>query len=169
MVGGNFEIYQKIEPLLKAIACKDGYAYVGPSGAGHYVKMIHNGIEYGLLEAYAEGFHLLREGDYNDLDLEQISKLWLHGAVIRSWLLELAHDVFKEDQYFGSVDGKIQEGGTGAWTVENAHKNEIPVPVIEASLKARAESRKTGGNFATKLIQMLRNAFGGHSIQRKPY
>ncbi len=100
---------------------------------------------------------------------KQISKLWLHGAVIRSWLLELAHDVFKEDQNFASVDGKIQEGGTGAWTVENAHKNKIPVPVIEASLKVRAESRKTGGNFATKLIQMLRNAFGGHSVQRKPY
>lgn len=168
MVGGNFESYQKIEPLLKAVACKDGYAHVGPSGAGHYVKMIHNGIEYGMLQAYAEGFQLLREGDYADLDLEQIAQLWQNGAVIRSWLLELAKNVFKEDQNFASVDGKIQEGGTGLWTVENAKKNKVPVPVIEASLEVRAESRKTGGSFATKLIQMLRNAFGGHALVRKP-
>lgn len=167
MIGGDFKVFQKLEPLFKAIACKDGYAHVGPSGAGHYVKMIHNGIEYGLLEAYAEGFHLLRQGDYADLDLEQISKVWLHGAVIRSWLLELANGVFKEDQNLASIDGKIQEGGTGAWTVENAQKNKIPVPVIEASLKVRAESRKNGGNFATKLIQMLRNAFGGHKVEIK--
>ena len=169
MVGGDFASYQKIEPLLKIIACKDGSAHVGPSGAGHYVKMIHNGIEYGMLQAYAEGFHLLREGDYKDLDLEQIAQLWQHGAIIRSFLLELAVDVFKEDQNLASVDGKIQEGGTGAWTVENAKKNNIPVPVIEVSLQVRAESRKTGGNFASKLIQMLRNAFGGHAVERKPY
>ena len=169
MVGGNFESYQKIEPLLKIIATEGGCAHVGPSGAGHYVKMIHNGIEYGMLQAYAEGFHLLREGNYKDLDLEQIAQLWQHGAIIRSFLLELAVDVFKEDQNLGSIDGEIQEGGTGAWTVENAHKNNIPVPVIEASLHARAESRKSGGNFASKVIQMLRNAFGGHAVQRKPY
>ena len=169
MIGGDFKIYEKLIPLLQAIACKDGYAHVGPSGAGHYVKMIHNGIEYGMLQAYAEGFHLLREGDYADLDLQQISKLWQHGAVIRSFLLELAVDVFKEDQNFASIDGKIQEGGTGAWTVESAHKNNIPVPVIETSLKVRAESRTNGGNFATKLIQMLRNAFGGHAVQRTTY
>ncbi len=169
MLGGNLEAYKKIEPLLKAIAAKNGYAHVGPSGAGHYVKMIHNGIEYGMLQAYAEGFQLLREGDYADLDLEQIAQLWQNGAVIRSWLLELAKDVFKEDQMFASVDGKIQEGGTGLWTVENAKKNNVPVPVIEKSLEVRAESRKNGGNFATKLIQMLRNAFGGHRVERKPY
>ena len=169
MVGGDFASYQKIEPLLKVIATEGGCAHVGPSGAGHYVKMIHNGIEYGMLQAYAEGFHVLREGDYKDLDLQQIAQLWQHGAIIRSFLLELAVDVFKEDQNLASIDGKIQEGGTGAWTVENAHKNNIPVPVIEVSLQVRAESRKTGGNFASKLIQMLRNAFGGHSIVRKPY
>lgn len=169
MVGGNFEIYQKVEPLLKVIAMQSGCAHVGPSGAGHYVKMIHNGIEYGMLQAYAEGFHLLREGDYKDLDLAQIAQLWQHGAIIRSFLLELAVDVFKEDQHLAGVDGKIQEGGTGAWTVENAHKNKIPVPVIEKSLEVRAESRQSGGNFASKVIQMLRNAFGGHSIARKPY
>jgi len=167
MVGGDYHAYQAIEPLLKVIAMKDGYGYMGPSGAGHYVKMVHNGIEYGLLQAYAEGFDLLRNGDYKDLDLEKISRVWLHGAVIRSWLLELAHDIFKEDQMFGSVSGAIQEGGTGAWTVENAHKNKVLVPVIATSLEVREWSRKTGGNFATKLIALLRHAFGGHAVVRK--
>lgn len=167
MVGGDFAAYQKVEPLLKVIAAPRGYGYMGSSGAGHYVKMIHNGIEYGLLEAYAEGFHLLRDGTYKELDLEKISDVWLHGSVIRSWLLELAHDVFKQDQHLGSIDGKIQEGGTGLWTVENAHKNNVPVPVIEKSLEVRKESRETGGNFATKLIQMLRNQFGGHKVEIK--
>lgn len=167
MVGGDYAIYQKIEPLLKVLAPANGVGYMGPSGAGHYVKMIHNGIEYGLLEAYAEGFHLLREGTYKDLDLEKISKVWLHGSVIRSWLLELAHGVFKEDQNLGSIDGKIEEGGTGAWTSEDAHKNNIPVPVIDESLKVRKWSRETGGNFATKFIQMIRNAFGGHKLTKK--
>lgn len=167
MVGGDYHAYEKILPLLQTIACKGGVTHVGPSGAGHYVKMIHNGIEYGMLQAYAEGFHLLREGDYKDLDLEKIAHVWQHGAVVRSWLLDLAHDVFKHDQNLGSIDGKIQEGGTGAWNRENAKKNNIPVPVLEASLHARKESRKTGGNFATKLIQMIRHSFGGHKVEIK--
>lgn len=167
MVGGDYDAYKKIEPLLKVIATKEGVAYLGKSGAGHYVKMIHNGIEYGMLQAYAEGFHLLREGTYKDLDLYTIAHLWQHGAVIRSWLLELTEHVLKEDQNLADIDGKIQEGGTGLWTVQNAHENEIPVPVIEKSLEVRKESRKTGGNFATKLIQMIRNAFGGHHVIRK--
>lgn len=167
MVGGDLDAYKKIEPLLKGIATENGLAHVGPSGAGHYVKMIHNGIEYGMLQAYAEGFHLLREGDYKDLDLEQIANLWQHGAVVRSWLLDLTHDVFKEDQNLGSIDGKIQEGGTGAWNLENANKNNIPALVLEASLAARKESRETGGNFASKLIQMIRHGFGGHKVEIK--
>lgn len=168
MIGGDFASYQKIEPLLAVLAAKKGYGYMGPSGAGHYVKMIHNGIEYGMLQAYAEGFHLLREGSFKDLDLEKISDVWLHGSVIRSWLLELAHDVFKKDQMLGSIGGKIEEGGTGKWTVEAAHANNIPVPIIEKSLEVRQWSRTTGGNFATKVIQMLRNAFGGHKVEIKP-
>ncbi len=167
MVGGDYNAYKKIEPLLQVIATEHGCAHVGPSGAGHYVKMIHNGIEYGMLQAYAEGFHLLREGDYKDLDLQQIAHVWQHGAVVRSWLLDLAHDVFKQDQNFGSIDGKIQEGGTGAWNMENAKKNHIPAPVLEASLQARKESRETGGNFASKLIQMIRHGFGGHKVEIK--
>jgi 6-phosphogluconate dehydrogenase len=167
MVGGDLNAYKKILPLLQAIACNDGVAYVGPSGAGHYVKMIHNGIEYGMLQAYAEGFHLLREGDYKDLDLQKIAHVWQHGAVVRSWLLDLAHDVLKQDQNLGSIDGKIQEGGTGAWNMENAKKNNIPAPVLEASLLARKKSRETGGNFASKLIQMIRHGFGGHKVEIK--
>jgi 6-phosphogluconate dehydrogenase len=167
MVGGSYESYQKIEPLLKVLAPKNGAGYMGPSGAGHYVKMVHNGIEYGILQSYAEGFHLLREGSYKDLDLEKISDVWLHGSVIRSWLLELAHGVFKQDQMLGSIGGKIEEGGTGAWTLENAKQNKIPVPVIEKSLEVRRWSRESGGNFATKVIQMLRNAFGGHKVEIK--
>ena len=167
MVGGDYHAYEKILPLLRVIAPQDGVAHVGPSGAGHYVKMIHNGIEYGMLQAYAEGFHLLREGDYKDLDLEKIAHVWQHGAVVRSWLLDLAHDVFKQDQNLGSIDGKIQEGGTGAWNRENAKKNNIPAPALEASLLARKESRETGGNFASKLIQMIRHGFGGHKVEIK--
>lgn len=167
MVGGDYQAYEKILPLLQVIAAKDGLAHFGPSGAGHYVKMIHNGIEYGMLQAYAEGFQLLREGDYKDLDLEKIAKVWQHGAVIRSWVLDLAHEVFKEDQNLGSIDGAIQEGGTGAWNLENAKKNHVPVPALEASLQVRKESRKTGGNFATKLIQMIRHGFGGHKVEIK--
>ena len=167
MVGGDYAAYLKVEPLLKVIATKDGVAYLGKSGAGHYVKMVHNGIEYGMLQAYAEGFHLLREGSYKDLDLHKIARLWQHGAVIRSWLLELTENVLIQDQNLADIDGKIQEGGTGLWTVQNAHENKIPVSVIEKSLEVRKESRVSGGNYATKLIQMIRNAFGGHTLIRK--
>ena len=165
MVGGDYAAYEKLLPLLKVLAAPGGVGHVGPSGAGHYVKMIHNGIEYGMLQAYAEGFQLLREGDYKDLDLEEITRVWNHGAVIRSWLLELSHDVFKRDQFLANVRGTLQEGGTGQWTADNAHQHKIPVPVIEASLEVRKQSRKTGGNFATKVVAMLRNAFGGHAVE----
>lgn len=166
MIGGERTIYEKLIPFFQVIATKDGYGYMGPAGAGHYVKMIHNGIEYGLLEAYAEGFQLLREGTYKDLDLANITHVWSHGSVIRSWLLELSHDVFQKDQQLTSINGEIAEGGTGAWTVQTAKEDNIPVPVLATSLEVRAWSRKNGGNFATKVIAMLRNAFGGHSVKR---
>lgn len=168
MVGGDHAAYTKIEDLLKAIAAPGGYGYMGQSGTGHYVKMVHNGIEYAMLQAYAEGFQLLKEGSFKKehLDLEEISRLWNHGSVIRSWLLELAHNVFAHDQEFKNISGKIAEGGTGKWTVEDAHKNNVPVPTIEKSLEVRAWSRESGGNYATKVIQMLRNQFGGHEIKK---
>lgn len=166
MVGGSASAYGKALPYFLSLASSNGVAHVGPSGAGHYVKMVHNGIEYGLLQAYAEGFQLLKEGSLKNeqLDLKEISRLWNTSSVIRSFLLELAHNVFEKDQNFDDVSGALQEGGTGKWTVEEAHKTNIPVPVIEDSLAVRAWSRLTGGNYATKLIALLRNQFGGHAV-----
>lgn len=167
MVGGDAHAYARCERVFNAVAMPGGAALVGPCGAGHYVKMIHNGIEYGLLQAYGEGFHLLREGAYKNLDLAQISDLWMHGSVIRSWLLQLAHHKFTIDQHLQDIQGDIQEGGTGKWTVDAAHEYKIPMPVIEESLKIREWSRRTGGNFATKVVAILRNAFGGHAVTKK--
>jgi 6-phosphogluconate dehydrogenase len=141
---------------------------VGPSGTGHYVKMIHNGIEYGILQAYAEGFHLLKEGSYKDqLDLAAIANLWNHGSIIRSFILQLAHQVLQKDQNFTTVHGSIQELGTGQWTLKEAQESHIETPVLAQSLQVRAWSRATGGNYATKLIALLRNAFGGHLIKKR--
>jgi 6-phosphogluconate dehydrogenase len=128
--------------------------------------MVHNGIEYGLLQAYAEGFHLLKEGSYTDLDLDRIAQLWNTSAVIRSFILGLFGNIFMHDQELNTVIGSIAESGTGKWTVDDAHAHHIPVSVIETALKIRAQSRKTGGNFATKLVALLREQFGGHYVER---
>jgi len=167
MIGGKKEAYEKLVPLFTAIATPNGFAHCGPSGAGHYIKMVHNGIEYGLLQAYAEGFHLLKDGHYKDLDLEKISSVWQNGAVVRSWLLELIHEIFKKDQNFKNIVGKIQEGGTGRWTFEEAEKQNVAVPVIKESLKVRKQSREGQESYATKLIALIRNKFGGHAIEKK--
>lgn len=169
MVGGKQEAYEKVESVLFSVAMSGGCAHVGPSGAGHYVKMVHNGIEYGLLQAYAEGFHLLKEGEFKDaqLNLEHIAQLWNHGSVIRSWILDLVYDVMKEDQDLNDIAGNVAATGMGQWTVERAHESDIPVPVIEKSLDVRTWSEKTGGNYATKIVAMLRNKFGGHSVTKK--
>lgn len=169
MVGGDEAAYKKIKQLLDAIAVPNGVAHVGPSGAGHYVKMIHNGIEYGMLQAYAEGFQILRDGSFKkeSLNLEQISGLWNTSSIIRSYLLGLAHEVFKEDQEFETISGEIAEGGTGKWTMQEAKKNTIPAPVLEQSLAVRSWSRESGGNYATKLIALVRNKFGGHAVGKK--
>ena len=169
MVGGDEASYIKIHPLLEAIAASGAVGLVGPSGAGHYIKMVHNGIEYGLLQAYAEGFQLIKEGSFKNYnpDLEQISRIWNNGAVIRSWILDLAHTIFEQDQEFHKISGRIGQNGTGKWCVENADENNIPVPVIQAALKVRALSEQTGGNYATKLVALLRHAFGGHPLGNK--
>jgi len=166
MVGGNKKAYDMIESLLQAVATPGGFAYVGPSGAGHYVKMVHNGIEYGLLQAYAEGFDLLKNGEFKSehLDLEKIAALWNHGSVIRSWILELVQNIMKEDQDLADIKGNVASTGMGLWTVEQAYKSDVSVPVIEAALAAREWSEETGGNYATKIVAMLRNQFGGHSV-----
>ncbi len=164
MVGGTHESYIKCEPVLRALAAKNGHAHVGPAGAGHYVKMVHNGIEYALLQAYAEGFQILKEGHYKNLDLANIADLWNHGSIIRSWILTLTEEIFQQNQELEHVVGTIQESGTGLWTVEEAKEQAIPVPVIEQALHIRAESRRTGGTYATKLVSLLRQAFGGHAV-----
>jgi 6-phosphogluconate dehydrogenase len=165
MIGGDQEAFKEIEPVFKAIAAQNGYGLVGPSGAGHYVKMVHNGIEYALLQAYAEGLHLLHANShYKDLDLAQIAGIWNHGSIIRSWILELAHRILERDQEFTKISGKIFESGTGAWTVEEAQRHHIQIKLIEDALKIRAESRQTGGDYATKLVALLRHEFGGHKL-----
>ncbi len=130
--------------------------------------MVHNGIEYGLLQAYGEGFQLIKEGTFkkNAIDLEELSRIWQVSSIIRSFLLELTHRVMAQDQELHDISGELEEGGTGKWTVEQAHEENIPVPVIEAALKVREWSRKTGGDYATKLVAMLRHEFGGHAVKK---
>jgi 6-phosphogluconate dehydrogenase len=169
MIGGDAHAYEKAVPLFAALAAPGGFGRVGPSGAGHYVKMVHNGIEYGIMQAYAEGLQLMKEGSFQDapLDLAQITGIWNHGSIIRSWLLTLSHDILQKDQTLATISGTIQESGMGKWTVDEAHQANVPVPVIENALKVRAQSRLTGGNFATKMVAMMRNAFGGHAVGPK--
>lgn len=166
MVGGSDTAYKQAVPVFKVLAAPGGFGRVGPSGAGHFVKMVHNGIEYGILQAYGEGFHVLREGPYQDLDLANITNIWQNGSVIRSWLLSLTRDVFTSDQHLTGINGSIEENKTGQWTMEAADELKIPIPVIKAALEARAWSRQTGGNFGTKVVAILRNAFGGHAVKK---
>ena len=167
MIGGDQEIFKKLIPVFDAIAAQNGYAYLGPSGAGHYVKMVHNGIEYALLQAYAEGFHLLaKQSHYKNLDLAQVSGVWRHGSVIRSWILDLAHNVFLKDQKLDGISGEIGENLTGRWTLDEAKKQGVPVDLIERALEIRALSRQTGGNYGTKVVALLRNQFGGHAVKK---
>lgn len=166
MVGGDQASYIKIHELLVAIAAPGALAQVGPSGAGHYVKMVHNGIEYGLLQAYAEGFHLLHAGTFKEqLDLEQISRIWNISSVIRSFLLGLVHNVFEKDQKLENISGYVDENGTGRWTLDEAIAQKIKMPVLESALKTREWSRQTGGDYTTKVIAMMRKEFGGHSVK----
>ncbi len=167
MVGGEKEIYEQVEPIFKAIAAPNGYGYMGPSGAGHYVKMTHNGIEYALLQAYAEGLHLLKEGEYKDLDFKNITSVWNNGSVIRSFIVELLHGIFTHDQELADISGEIGENKTGRWTMDEAEKYNVPMDLLERALAIRRESRETGGNYGTKVVAMLRNAFGGHEVKKK--
>lgn len=168
MVGGLLEQYQKIVSVFEALSRPHGYAYVGSSGAGHYVKMVHNGIEYGLMQAYAEGLHILRDGTFKDehLDLAAITGLWNTNAVIRSFLLQLLHEGLQENQTLADVSGSVAESGMGIWTDQEARLHNIPDPVLTQSLEIRAQSRQTGGNYATKILSLLRNKFGGHDYKK---
>lgn len=167
MIGGEKSVFDRLELILKAVAAPQGYGYMGPAGAGHYVKMVHNGIEYALLQAYAEGFHILKDGLYKNLNLEKISDVWNHGSVIRSWILELINEVFEQDQDLKDVSGQIGENLTGRWAFEEAKRIGVPVDLIERALEIRTWSRQTGGNYATKLVAMLRSKFGGHPVKKR--
>ncbi len=167
MIGGDKQAVAHVQEAFDAIGAPNGVEHVGPAGAGHYVKMVHNGIEYAMLQAYGEGFDLLKHGHYPDLDLKQVASVWQHGSVIRSWIVELCRDVFAKDQELTSVSGAIGENATGKWTSEEAQRRNIPVKLIDESLAIRAWSRTTGGNYGTKVVALLRQAFGGHNLGGK--
>jgi 6-phosphogluconate dehydrogenase len=166
MAGGDDEPVSRLEPIFEALAPEDGYAHVGPSGAGHFVKMIHNGIEYGLMQAYAEGFEVMRSSKEYDLDLYEIAGIWRYGSVVRSWLLELLHAAFeKEGHRLEQIQGYVEDSGEGRWTIAEAIAENVPLPVISAALYARFASRQTEGSFAAKVTAALRNQFGGHAVR----
>ena len=164
MVGGDVEVCKRLEPIFLTLAPQDGYLRVGDHGAGHYVKMIHNGIEYGLMQAYAEGFELMHESPYK-VDLAAVSALWNHGSVVRSWLLELAARALAEDRELSTLKGYVEDSGEGRWTVQEAIDRAVPLPVITAALFTRFRSRDNNP-FADRLLAALRNQFGGHAVKK---
>jgi 6-phosphogluconate dehydrogenase len=164
MAGGDDEPVSRLEPIFETLAPEDGWAHVGPSGAGHFVKMVHNGIEYGLMQAYAEGFELMDHCEY-ELDLHEISGIWRYGSVVRSWLLELLHSAFEEHgSDLGDIAPYVEDSGEGRWTLDEAIKMSVPAPVLAASLFARFASRDEI-KFSAKVAAALRNEFGGHAIR----
>ncbi len=163
MVGGDREAVEPLEPIFRSLAPVDGYLHVGGPGAGHYVKMIHNGIEYGLMQAYAEGFEIMHASDYQ-LDLAGIAKLWNHGSVVRSWLLELAERALADDQDLAHVKGWVADSGEGRWTVQEAIDRDVPAAVITLSLLTRFRSRQED-SYGAKVLAALRNEFGGHAVK----
>jgi len=164
MVGGPEEAFLRVEPVLAALAPENGYAHVGPSGSGHFVKMVHNAIEYGMLQAIGEGFECLHEADW-DLDLEKIARVWRHGSVIRSWLLELLEDAFREEGGdLVDIGPWVDDSGTGRWTVDFALEKGLPIPAITDALFERFASRRRD-RFSYRTIAALRNQFGGHPVK----
>jgi 6-phosphogluconate dehydrogenase len=165
MVGGDDAAVKACEPIFIALAPENGYAHVGPAGAGHFSKMVHNGIEYGLLQAYGEGFEILEKSPFA-FDLEQLAELWCHASVVRSWLLELAVIAFREDPGLKDIRGYVDDTGEGRWTVQAAIDENVPAPVITLSLLARFASRQDE-SFSAKVIAALRNQFGGHAVKKE--
>ena len=165
MVGGTDDAVAVITPVLQTLAPAEGWAHVGPAGSGHYTKMVHNGIEYALMQAYAEGFELLDGGPY-DLDVAQIAQVWRHGSVVRSWLLDLAAAALEQDPGLSDIRGYVDDSGEGRWTVEAAIDAAIPTPTIALSLFARFASRQDDA-FANRMLAALRNQFGGHAVHRR--
>ena len=164
MAGGRREVFDTVEPILASLAPEDGYAYVGPTGAGHFSKMVHNGIEYGMMQAYAEGFDLLQAAGEYDFDLAQISNLWNHSSVVRSWLLELAARAFEKDAKLDHLRGYVDDSGEGRWTVLEGVERGVDVTTLSHALFARFRSREENP-FAMRVVAALRNEFGGHAVK----
>lgn len=166
MVGGPEEAYNEAKDIFKDLAPENGYNYVGENGAGHFVKMVHNGIEYAMMEAYAEGFEILKSKEDFDLNLDEIADLWNHGGVIRSWLLELTADSLKENPNLEGVQDFVEDSGEGRWTVMESIDQEVPASIIALSLFKRYRSRQDK-SFSAKILSAMRNAFGGHEIKKE--
>jgi 6-phosphogluconate dehydrogenase len=164
MVGGEDAAVKRLEPAFKTLAPENGWAHVGAVGAGHYVKMVHNGIEYSMMQGYAEGFELMSKSEYK-LDLARVADLWMHGSVVLSWLLELAADALKDDQKLEKLKGYVQDSGEGRWMIADAIEKDVPVPTLTTALFTRFRSRQEE-SFAEKMLAALRNAFGGHAVRR---
>jgi 6-phosphogluconate dehydrogenase len=165
MIGASPDAFKLCEPIFKTLAPPDGYAHMGPPGSGHYVKMIHNGIEYGMLQAYAEGYEILHASREFKLDLHKIAGVWNRGSVVRSWLNELAELAFEKDGDLKDLRGYVEDSGEGRWTVQEAIDLDVPAPVITLSLLARLRSRQAD-SFGAKVIAALRNEFGGHAVKK---
>jgi 6-phosphogluconate dehydrogenase len=165
MIGASPEAFALCEPIFKSLAPPDGYGHMGPPGSGHYVKMIHNGVEYGMLQAYAEGYEILHASKNFKLDLHQIAKVWNHGSVVRSWINELAEIAFQRDANLDQLKGYVEDSGEGRWTVQEAIDLDVPAPVITLSLLTRLRSRQAD-SFGGKVIAALRNEFGGHAVKK---
>ena len=167
MIGGDLEAFRRLEPIFQTLApaVDEGYGHVGPAGSGHFVKMVHNGIEYGLMQAYAEGFELMNAKREFELDLTQISEIWRRGSVVRSWLLDLTAAALHEDPDLSDLQAYVNDSGEGRWTVEESIELAVPIPVISASLQARFRSRQDQP-FGVKLLAAMRNQFGGHAVRR---
>jgi 6-phosphogluconate dehydrogenase len=167
MLGGRREVFERFEPVVKTLAPEGGYLYCGEAGAGHYVKMVHNGIEYGIMQAYGEGFDILHASDY-ELDLRAIAEMWNHGSVIRSWLLELAARAFaREGNDLDAISGWVADSGEGRWTVAEAIDHDVPAPVITLALIERFRSRRSPDSYTDRVLAALRNEFGGHAIKAR--
>ncbi|WP_300561819.1 phosphogluconate dehydrogenase (NAD(+)-dependent, decarboxylating) [Companilactobacillus sp.] len=166
MIGGDdAETFKQIEPIFEGIAQKDGYLYTGKAGSGHYLKMVHNGIEYGMMQSIAEGFDVLEHSNF-DYDNEAVAKVWSNGSVIRGWLMELAQSAFSKDPDLDAIKGVMHSSGEGKWTLEEALKQQVPTPVIALSLMMRYRSMEDD-TFTGKVVAALRNEFGGHDVDKK--
>ncbi|RKQ35642.1 phosphogluconate dehydrogenase (NAD(+)-dependent, decarboxylating) [Oceanobacillus halophilus] len=164
MIGGNEKAFQHVEKLFADICVENGYLYTGKSGSGHFLKMVHNGIEYGMMQAIGEGFDILEKSEF-DYDYEKVAKLWNNGSVIRSWLMELMEEAFKQDGHLDDIKGIVHSSGEGKWTVETALDLQVAAPVIAMSLMMRNRSLETD-TFTGKVVAALRNQFGGHAVSK---